>query len=433
MKPFTQLLGFDTKSMKMKTELIAGATTFLTMSYILAVNPAILSSTGMDKGALFTATALSAAIATLLLAFMAKLPFAQAPSMGLNAFFAYTLCQAMGYSWEQALAIMLIEGLVFLLITFFNVRELILDSIPKNLRYAISAGIGMFIAFIGLKNAGIIVAKEGTFVGLGAFTPESTLGIIAILLSGILMARNVKGSLFYGIIAATLIGIPMGVTMIPGGWLPVSAPQDISPIFCHFDFNGFFNIKTMLVIFSLLIVNIFDTIGTLVGLAEKTGIVQPDGSIPRVKEAMMSDAIGTTCGAMLGSSTITTYIESASGIAEGGRSGVTSAFVGILFLLSLFVSPIFLLIPGAATSGALVLVGVLMLDSVKKLDLNDVSESFPAFITMITMVLCYSIADGICLGILSYVILKLCVGRWKQLNITLVTLAILFIINFVFN
>lgn len=433
MKPFTKLLGFDTKNMKMKTELIAGATTFLTMSYILAVNPAILSSTGMDKGALFTATALSAAIATLLLAFMAKLPFAQAPSMGLNAFFAYTLCQAMGYSWEQALAIMLIEGLVFLLITFFNVRELILDSIPKNLRYAISAGIGMFIAFIGLKNAGIIVAKEGTFVGLGAFTPESTLGIIAILLSGILMARNVKGSLFYGIIAATLIGIPMGVTMIPDGWLPVSAPQDISPIFCHFDFNGFFNIKTLLVIFSLLIVNIFDTIGTLVGLAEKTGIVQPDGSIPRVKEAMMSDAIGTTCGAMLGSSTITTYIESASGIAEGGRSGVTSAFVGILFLLSLFVSPIFLLIPGAATSGALVLVGVLMLDSVKKLDLSDVSESFPAFITMITMVLCYSIADGICLGILSYVILKLCVGRWKQLNITLVTLAILFIINFVFN
>lgn len=433
MKPFAKLLGFDTKSMKMKTELIAGATTFLTMSYILAVNPAILSSTGMDKGALFTATALSAAIATLLLAFMAKLPFAQAPSMGLNAFFAYTLCQAMGYSWEQALAIMLIEGLVFLLITFFNVRELILDSIPKNLRYAISAGIGMFIAFIGLKNAGIIVAKEGTFVGLGAFTPESTLGIIAILLSGILMARNVKGSLFYGIIAATLIGIPMGVTMIPGGWLPVSAPQDISPIFCHFDFNGFLNIKTLLVVFSLLIVNIFDTIGTLVGLAEKTGIVQPDGSIPRVKEAMMSDAIGTTCGAMLGSSTITTYIESASGIAEGGRSGVTSAFVGILFLLSLLVSPIFLLIPGSATSGALVLVGVLMLDSVKKLDLSDVSESFPAFITMITMVLCYSIADGICLGILSYVILKLCVGHWKQLNITLVTLAILFIINFVFN
>ena len=431
MELITKFLGFDPKTMKMRTELIAGATTFLTMSYILAVNPSILSSTGMDKGALFTATALAAAISTLLLAFMAKLPFAQAPSMGLNAFFAYTLCQAMGYTWQQSLAIMLIEGVVFILITFFNVRELILDSIPKNLRYAISAGIGMFIAFIGLKNAGIIVAKEGTFVGLGAFTHESILGIIAILLSGILMARNVKGSLFYGIIATTLIGIPLGVTILPEGWLPVSAPQDIRPTLCQFDFTALLNIKTLLVVFSLLIVNIFDTIGTLVGLSEKTGIVQADGTIPRVKEAMMSDAIGTTCGAMLGSSTITTYIESASGIAEGGRSGVTSAFVGLLFLLSLFLSPIFLLIPGAATSGALVLVGVLMLDSVKKLDLNDVSEAFPAFITMITMVLCYSIADGICLGMLSYVILKMCVGRWRDLNVTLVVLGILFVINFI--
>ena len=431
MELITKFLGFDPKTMKMRTELIAGATTFLTMSYILAVNPSILSSTGMDKGALFTATALAAAISTLLLAFMAKLPFAQAPSMGLNAFFAYTLCQAMGYTWQQSLAIMLIEGVVFILITFFNVRELILDSIPKNLRYAISAGIGMFIAFIGLKNAGIIVAKEGTFVGLGAFTHESILGIIAILLSGILMARNVKGSLFYGIIATTLIGIPLGVTILPEGWLPVSAPQDIRPTLCQFDFADLLNIKTLLVVFSLLIVNIFDTIGTLVGLSEKTGIVQDDGTIPRVKEAMMSDAIGTTCGAMLGSSTITTYIESASGIAEGGRSGVTSAFVGLLFLLSLFLSPIFLLIPGAATSGALVLVGVLMLDSVKKLDLNDVSEAFPAFITMITMVLCYSIADGICLGMLSYVILKMCVGRWRDLNVTLVVLGILFVINFI--
>lgn len=431
MELITKFLGFDPKTMKMRTELIAGATTFLTMSYILAVNPSILSSTGMDKGALFTATALAAAISTLLLAFMAKLPFAQAPSMGLNAFFAYTLCQAMGYTWQQSLAIMLIEGVVFILITFFNVRELILDSIPKNLRYAISAGIGMFIAFIGLKNAGIIVAKEGTFVGLGAFTHESILGIIAILLSGILMARNVKGSLFYGIIATTLIGIPLGVTILPEGWLPVSAPQDICPTLCQFDFTDLLNIKTLLVVFSLLIVNIFDTIGTLVGLSEKTGIVQADGTIPRVKEAMMSDAIGTTCGAMLGSSTITTYIESASGIAEGGRSGVTSAFVGLLFLLSLFLSPIFLLIPSAATSGALVLVGVLMLDSVKKLDLNDVSEAFPAFITMITMVLCYSIADGICLGMLSYVILKMCVGRWRDLNVTLVVLGILFVINFI--
>lgn len=423
-------LGFDPKTMKLRTELIAGVTTFLTMSYILAVNPAILMSTGMNQGALFTATALASAIATLLLAFMAKLPFAQAPSMGLNAFFAYTLCQAIGYSWQNSLAILLIEGIVFILITFFNVREMIFNAIPNNLRYAISAGIGMFIAFIGLKNAEIIVSKEGTFVGLGAFTAPCLLGIFATLLSGVLMARNVKGALFWGIIATTLIGIPLGVTVFPDHWLPVSAPQDISPIFCQFDFSGLLNLKTVLVVFSLLIVNIFDTIGTLMGLAEKTGIVRKDGSIPRVSEAMMSDAIGTTCGAMLGSSTISTYIESASGIAEGGRSGVTSLVVGAMFIFALFLSPIFLLIPSAATSGALIMVGVLMLDSVKKINLQDMTEAFPAFITMITMVLCYSIADGICLGILSFVIMKLCTHRWKDLNWTLCILSILFVLNF---
>ena len=433
MKILEKALGFDPKTMKLRTELIAGVTTFLTMSYILAVNPSILMTTGMSQGALFTATALASAIATLLLAFMAKLPFAQAPSMGLNAFFAYTLCQAMGYSWQNSLAILLIEGIVFILITFFNVREMIFNAIPNNLRYAISAGIGMFIAFIGLKNAGIIVAKEGTFVGLGAFTAPCLLGIFATLLSGILMARKVKGALFWGIIVATIVGIPMGVTMFPDHWLPVSAPQDISPIFCKFDFSGLLNLKTVLVVFSLLIVNIFDTIGTLMGLAEKTGIVREDGSIPRVSEAMMSDAIGTTCGAMLGSSTISTYIESASGIAEGGRSGVTSLVVGGMFIFALFLSPIFLLIPSAATSGALIMVGVLMLDSVKKINLQDMTEAFPAFITMITMVLCYSIADGICLGILSFVIMKLCTHRWKDLNWTLCILSVLFIINFAFG
>ena len=431
MKILEKALGFDPSKHSFRTELIAGATTFLTMSYILAVNPSILADSGMDKGALFTATAVASAIATLLLAFMAKLPFAQAPSMGLNAFFAYTLCQAMGYSWEQSLAIMLIEGFIFIAITFFNVRELILASIPKNLRYAISAGIGMFIAFIGLKNAGIIVSSPATYVTLGAFTPTAILGIIAIVLSGILMARKVKGSLFYGIVIATLIGIPMGVTVLPKGWLPVSMPHSVSPIFCKFDFTGFLSLKTCLVVLSLLMVNIFDTIGTLVGLAEKTGIVKQDGSIPNVKEAMMSDAIGTTAGAMLGSSTITTYIESASGIAEGGRTGLTAFVVGLFFIVSLFLSPIFLLIPSAATSGALVLVGVLMIDSVQKIEFNDVSEAFPAFITMITMVLCYSIADEIYMGILSYVILKLCTSQWKSVNLTLVILSILFVLYFI--
>ena len=426
-----KLLGFDPKTMRKRTEVVAGATTFLTMCYILAVNPTILSTTGMDRGALFTSTAIAAAIATLLLAFMAKLPFAQAPSMGLNAFFAYTLCQAMGYSWQQSLAIMLIEGIVFLLITFINVRQAILNAIPENLRHAISVGIGMFIAFIGLKNAGIIVSSPATFVTLGKFTPAAILGVIAILLSGVLMARKVKGALFVSIIATTVIGIPLGVTEIPSHWIPVSMPQSLSPIFCQFDFSGLINFRTLMVVISLLLVNIFDTVGTLVGLAYKTNIVRPDGTIPKIKEAMMSDAIGTTCGAFLGSSTLTTYVESASGIAEGGRSGLTSFTTGILFIVALFLSPLFMLIPSAATSGALVLVGVLMLDSVKRLNLADVSEAFPAFITMITMVLCYSIADGICLGILSFVILKLCTGKWKHVNMTLVILSLIFIANFI--
>lgn len=309
------LLGFDPKTMTVKTELLAGLTTFLTMCYILAVNPSILSTTGMDKGALFTSTAIASAIATLLLAFMAKMPFAQAPSMGLNAFFAFTLCQGMGLTWQQALAVLFIEGLIFLLITFFNIRDKILNCIPANLRHAISAGIGMFIAFIGLKNANVIVANDATFVHLGDFTPVCILGIISILLSAVLMVKGVKGSLFYAIIISTIIGIPMGVTQIPDGWIPVSAPHSIEPIFCKFDFTSLMTPKVAMVVFSLLLVNIFDTIGTLVGLADKVGIVKADGSIPHIKEAMASDAIGTTVGSLLGSSTITTYVESASGIA----------------------------------------------------------------------------------------------------------------------
>ena len=434
MNKLKALLGFNPQTTTVKTELIAGMTTFLTMCYILAVNPTILATTGMDKGALFTATAIASAIATLLLAFMAKLPFAQAPSMGLNAFFAFTLCQAMGLTWKQALAVLLVEGIIFLVITFLNIRDKILECIPKNLRFAISAGIGMFIAFIGLKNAGIITANAATFVQLGKFTPVSILGLISILLSGTLMARRVKGSLFFAIIISTLIGIPMGVTEIGDGWMPVSTPHSISPIFCQFDFNGFFTPKMVMVVFSLLLVNIFDTIGTVLGLVSKLGIKENEkGDIPGVKEAMMSDAIGTTAGALLGSSTITTYVESASGVAEGGRSGLTSFFVGIMFILSIFLAPIFLLIPSAATSGALVMVGVLMIDSFKKIELEDISESFPAFITMITMVLCYSIADGICLGILSYVLIKMMVGKFKDLNLTLYILSIFLLINYAFG
>jgi AGZA family xanthine/uracil permease-like MFS transporter len=428
-----KVLGFDPATMKCRTEVVAGITTFLTMSYILAVNPTILASTGMDKGALFTSTAIVSAVATLLLAFMAKLPFAQAPSMGLNAFFAFTLVQAMGYSWQTALAAMFAEGIIFILITFFNIREMILNSLPTNLRHAISAGIGMFIAFIGLKNAGIIASNPATFVTLGKFSPSAILGIIAILASGILMAKHVKGALFYGIILCTLIGIPMGVTQIPQGFLPVSTPHSVAPIFMQFDFHHFFSLNMVMIIFTLLIINIFDTVGTLVGLANKTGIVKADGTIPHVKQAMMSDAIGTTVGSIFGISTITTYIESASGIAEGGRSGLTSFTTGMLFLIALLFSPIFLLIPSSATTGALVIVGVLMIDSVAKIDMSDFTEALPAFITIIMMILTYSIADGICLGILTYVIVKMCCGRFKDLSVMMYILAAFFIVMYAFK
>ena len=426
-----KIFGFNKQTMNLRTEIIAGITTFLTMSYILAVNPAMLSTTGMDKGAIFTATALAAAIATLLLAWMAKLPFAQAPGMGLNAFFAFTLVQGMGYSWETALAAMFVEGLIFILITLLNVREIILNSIPVNLRHAISAGIGMFIAFIGLKNAGIIESNPSTFVALGHFTPISLLAIFGILLSAVLLIKKVKGALFYSILLCTIVGIPLGVTDIPENFIPVSMPHSIAPTFCKFDFEGFFTLDMAIIIFTLLFMNIFDTLGTLVGLATKTGIMDKNGHIPHVKEAMMSDAIGTTISSMLGSSTVTTYVESASGIAEGGRSGVTSLITGLLFILALFFAPAFLLIPGAATTGAFVLVGVFMMDSIGKINLSDISEALPAFVTIIMMVLTYSIANGIILGLLCYVLLKLFCGKYKQITLTMYILVILFIIDLI--
>jgi AGZA family xanthine/uracil permease-like MFS transporter len=427
-----KLTGFDKRSMTVQTEIIAGVTTFLTMSYILAVNPAILGTTGMDRGAVFTATALASAVATILLALMAKLPFAQAPSMALNAFFAFTLVQGMGYSWETALTAMFVEGLVFILITFLNVREVILNAIPMSLRYAISAGIGMFIAFIGLKNAGIIVSSPATFVCLGDFTPASLLAIAGILLSGVLTVKKIRGALFYSILICTVIGIPVGVTQIPDGFLPVSMPQSPAPTFLHFDFSEFLTLDMAVIIFTLLFMNIFDTVGTLVGLASKTGIMDEQGNIPRVKQAMMSDAIGTTVGAMLGTSTITTYVESASGITEGGRSGLTALVTGVFFLIALFFSPVFLLIPGAATTGALVLIGVFMMDAIQKIRLDDLSEALPAFTTILMMVFTYSIADGMMLGLLCYVLVKLFSGKHREISLTMYILSVFFVLNYLF-
>ncbi len=419
MNALYKMLGFEPSRHKLRTELVAGLTTFLTMSYILAVNPDIISVTGMDKGAVFTATALASAIGTLLIAFMAKLPFAQAPSMGINAFFAFTLVTGMGYSWQAALAAVFVEGVIFILLTAFNIREQIVKCIPKNLRFAISAGIGMFIAFIGLKNAGLIVSNPATFVSLGAFTASSVLACIGILLSGALIVLKVRGALFYGIIFCTIIGIPMGVTSVPDDFLPVSAPQSLSPTFLQFDFGALLNMNMALTIFALVFMDIFNTVGTLLGAATNTEMMDAEGNVKNVNKAMMADALATSVGAVLGTSTVTTFVESASGIAEGGRTGLTALTTAGLFLLALFLSPLFLLVPSAATTGALVLVGVFMLGAIQEIDLSDMSEALPCFVTMLTMVLTYNIAEGMALGLISYTVVKILSGRYKEVNLTL--------------
>ncbi len=424
-------MGFDPTKYKLRTELMAGLTTFLTMSYILAVNPDILSSTGMDKGAVFTATALASAIGTLLIAFLAKLPFAQAPSMGINAFFAFTLVMGMGYSWQAALAAVFVEGIIFILLTVFNIREQIVRCIPKNLRFAISAGIGFFIAFIGLKNAGIIVASEATFVTLGAFTPVATLAVIGIILSAVLMVLHVRGALFYSIILCTLIGIPMGVTEIPEGFVPVSLPKSIAPTFLQFDFGALLNLDMALTIFALVFMDIFNTVGTLIGAAAKTEMMDSEGNVRHIKEAMLADAVATSVGAVCGTSTVTTFVESSAGIAEGGRTGMTALATAGLFVVSLFLAPLFLLIPSAATTGALVLVGVLMLSSIQDIDLMDISEAMPSFITVLTMVLTYNIAEGMSLGLISYTLVKLLSGQWRQVSLTLYIVSTLLVLRYI--
>ena len=414
MQALYRLVGFDPTKYKLRTELMAGLTTFLTMSYILAVNPDILSSTGMDKGAVFTATALASAIGTLLI-----------------AFFAFTLVMGMGYSWQAALAAVFVEGIIFILLTVFNIREQIVRCIPKNLRFAISAGIGFFIAFIGLKNAGIIVASEATFVTLGAFTPVATLAVIGIILSAVLMVLRVRGALFYSIILCTLIGIPMGVTEIPEGFVPVSLPKSIAPTFLQFDFAALLNLDMALTIFALVFMDIFNTVGTLIGAAAKTEMMDSEGNVRHIKEAMLADAVATSVGAVCGTSTVTTFVESGAGIAEGGRTGMTALATAGLFVVSLFLAPLFLLIPSAATTGALVLVGVLMLSSIQDIDLMDISEAMPSFITVLTMVLTYNIAEGMSLGLISYTLVKLLSGQWRQVSLTLYIVSTLLVLRYI--
>lgn len=412
-----------------RTEVLAGLTTFLTMAYILIVNPSILGDAGMDAGAVFTATALSSAAATLVMAFAANLPIALAPGMGLNAFFAYTVVLGMGFPWQMALAAVFIEGLIFIVLSVLNVREAIINSIPLNVKRAISVGIGLFIAFIGLENANIIVPYEGVLVQLGDMTEAGPLlAMIGLLIIGTLLALKVRGALVLGILAATIVGFPLGLTQLPSGnWLPPS----LAPTFAAFDFSQIFSFDMLIVIFTFLFVDIFDTAGTLVGVVTKANMLEKDGSVPKAKQALLADSIGTAFGALLGTSTVTSYIESSAGIAEGGRTGLTAVSTAVLFLVALLLSPLFLMVPAAATAPALVIVGLFMATPIKEIDLEDFTEAIPAFLAIIIMPLAYSISDGIVFGILSYVILKMATGRFKDIPKVSYALAILFVLWFI--
>ncbi|MBN1768386.1 MAG: NCS2 family permease [Prolixibacteraceae bacterium] len=425
-----KFFNLDKNKTSVKTEVVAGITTFMTMAYILAVNPNILSETGMDKNALFTATALSAVVATLVMALWAKLPFALAPGMGLNAFFAFTVVLGMGYSWEFALTAVFLEGIIFLLLTLFNIREIIVNAIPINLKHAISAGIGLFIAFIGMQNAGLIVNNDSVLVGLGDMgSPTVLVAAIGLILTGVLLALKVRGALLIGIFVATLVGIPMGITIWPEGSV-LSAPPSLEPIFFKFDFSQIFTLDMLIVLFTFLFVDMFDTVGTLVGVSSKANMLDKEGRVPRVKQALFADAIGTTVGSILGTSTVTTYVESASGVAEGGKTGLTSLTTAGMFFLALFLAPLFLMVPGAATAPALILVGSFMLSPVLKINFDDYTESIPAFLTIVMMPFAYSIAEGVVFGILSFVFLKALSGRLKDVSIVMWVLAVLFIANF---
>ena len=423
--------GFKKGRHSVRIEILAGVTTFLTMSYILAVNPSIFSIIeGMPAGAVFTATALAAIVGTLVMAFWAKLPFGLAPGMGLNAFFVYTVCLGMGYSWQFALTAVLLEGLAFILLTLTNLREMIVNAIPQSLRNAIGVGIGLFIAFIGLQNAGIVVKSDATLVTIGdIMSPTPLLGLVGILITGVLVVKNVRGALLIGLLLTTIIGLPMGLTDFKG---MMALPHSIAPIFCKFEWGNIFTVDMVIVVFTMLFIDMFDTIGTLVGVCTKANMLEEDGCIPRARQAFMADAIATTVGSCMGVNTTTTYVESAAGVAQGGRTGLTSFVVACCFFVSLFFSPLFLSIPSAATAPVLIIVGLFMLEPIKKIPLDDFAEAIPAFICIIMMPLAYSISAGILLGMISYVVINMLGGKFERLTPTMYILAVLFVMRYIF-
>lgn len=415
-----------------KTEVIAGITTFMTMAYILIVNPSILSAAGMDQGAVFTATAVSAIIATLLTGLYAKLPFAQAPGMGLNAYFAFTVVVGMGYSFEFALTAVLLEGLIFIALTLFNVREAIIDAIPNSIKQAIAVGIGLFIALIGLEGAGVVVHPEGggTIVALGnIISGPGLLAIIGIIITSILLAKQVKGALFIGMLVTAAIGIPMGVVDLPSHI--VSLPPSLEPTLFKFEWHNIFTLDMLVVLCTLLFMDMFDTIGTLVGVATKAKMLDSDGRVPNVKKALFADAVGTTLGACLGTSTVSTFVESASGVAEGGRTGLTAVVTAGMFFVALFFSPIFTVITPAVTASALVLVGLFMIEPIKSINLEDYTEAIPAFLTLLMMPLSYSISDGIVFGVISYIVLKLVTGKRTEISFATILVGLIFLLKFI--
>lgn len=429
--------GLDPKATTIKTEILAGITTFLTMSYILAVNPGIFSALPeMPTGSVFTATALATIIGTLVMAFYAKKPFALAPGMGLNAFFVFTVCLGMGYSWQFALTAVLLEGIIFILLTVTNVRKWIVDSIPVSIKKAIGCGIGLFIAFIGLKNAGVIVSNDATTVALGDITHGTALlAIIGLVLTSFLVVKKVPGALLIGMIATAALGLVMKdpatgehITKFNG---IASVPDSVSPIFCKFEWSQVFSLDMFVVVFTFMFIDMFDTIGTVVGVSTKAKMIDEKGNIPDINKTLMSDAIATVAGACLGTSTTTTYVESASGIAQGGRSGLTAFTAAVCFAVALFFSPIFLAIPGAATAPILVIVGVFMMSPIRDIDFENYSEAIPAFITLIAMPLCYSISDGIMLGMISYVLINLLCCNFKKISPAAYILAAIFVAKYI--
>ena len=426
-------------------ELVAGLTTFLAMAYILAVNPGMLGLTGMNPSAVFTATAVSAAVATLVMAFIANLPVALAPGMGLNAFFTFTVVMGMGCTWQLALTAVLVEGIIFIFLSLCGIREAIIKSIPDNLKKAVAVGIGLFIAIIGLANAGIVSSQTGTIIGFVTFKMENAaalLAIIGLIITIVLYTLKVPGAILIGIVITTLIGIPMGVTKIPEGFKAVSAPD--APYFFAFDWkgtcmraDGVFSIavlgKFIVILITFLFTDLFDTIGTLLGVAEQGNLKDKDGNVLNAKGALLADSVGTVVGACLGTSTVTSYVESSAGVGTGGRTGLASVFTAVLFLVSLLFSQVFLLIPSAATAPALIFVGYLMMKSVVDIKFDDPTEGIPAFITIIAMPFAYSISKGIMYGIITYVITKICAKKTKEIPVVTWVLAVIFLAEIIFE